>query len=167
MRIYIVGFPGSGKTTLLKHLAKRLHYQGLDMDQLLEQKFSMSVRDYFAQYGQASFREQEHLLLQETLQWDNAVIATGGGTPCFYRNMQWMNTHGITLYLEMNAKALFSRLQNAKDRRPLLSQETDLLQYIEQTLAERAPYYESAIIKVNGLNVNADEVVKQLKQYLP
>ena len=105
--------------------------------------------------------------MQETLQWDNAVIATGGGTPCFYRNMQWMNTHGITLYLEMNAKALFSRLQNAKDRRPLLSQETDLLQYIEQTLAERAPYYESAIIKVNGLNVNADEVVKQLKQYLP
>ena len=166
MRVYIVGFPGSGKTTLLKHLAQRLHYQSADLDRCFKQKFSITIADYFAQYGQASFREQECLLLKETIQWENMVIATGGGTPCFYQNMQWMNTHGVTLYLEMNAKALFSRLQNAKDPRPLLSQKTDLLQYIEQTLKERAPYYESATVKVNGLNVNVDEVVELLKKYL-
>lgn len=161
MRIYLLGFMGSGKSSLGKRLAKRLHYYFVDLDEEVEQLAGMSISDIFIRYGETHFRQLEQQALQATAQLHKAVIATGGGTPCFFDNMQFINAHGASVYLRMSPASLAYRLEHAQKKRPLVEniKGEQLLKYIEQKLGEREPYYLQAKCIIKGETVKTEQIV--------
>ncbi|MFO7977326.1 MAG: shikimate kinase [Bacteroidales bacterium] len=161
MRIYLIGFMGSGKSTLGKRLARRLDYGFQDLDHEVEKNQGMSVGEIFSKHGEAYFRKLEQKQLHETALHDNMVIATGGGTPCFFDNMDFIIRSGMSVYLRMSHLSLAHRLENAFTRRPLLDdlQGEPLQQYIAQKLQEREPYYLQAHCIIKGETVKPDHII--------
>jgi len=158
MKIYLVGFMGCGKTTIGKRLAKRFEYSFVDMDELFSTVHNCSVKDYFDLYSEEQFRIEEQKILYLTQSMNDTVIATGGGTPCYQDNMQWILSNGVTVYIKMSVSALHRRLSNSKIQRPLLTSpsDQDLKNTIEKLLSQRESVYNMAHIAVSGLNF--DEV---------
>ena len=160
MKIFLIGYMGSGKTGTGKELSKILKYDFTDTDELVEKKTGKSIREIFETAGQDTFRSMESEALRRLRDKSKVVIATGGGLPVFNGNMQWMNEHGITVYLEANAGLLFHRLAASKKDRPLISglHEVELMEQISGHLAVRIPIYREADLTVPA----ADMDVKQL-----
>mgnify|MGYP003397126110 FL=1 len=158
-RIYLVGYMGSGKSSALKQLGKLLSWETYDLDHLFEEKYKISVQDFFHKYDEDAFRKLESQLLKETVKYENAVIATGGGTPCFYDNMEWMNANGTTIFLKVSTKTAVNRLLNSKKKRPLIEgkREEQLLEYVERHYGERMPFYEKAQYTVKGENLKFEK----------
>jgi shikimate kinase len=152
MKIFLIGFPGSGKSYFGKETARLTKYPFLDTDGLIEKAEGLSVKEIFEKKGEAYFREKESVVLRSLSGKRQAMIATGGGLPCFHGNMQWMNENGFTIYLEASAAMLFHRLLKEKKTRPLISALTDveLMIYITETLASRKLFYEQAHITFNA-----------------
>ena len=166
MKTYLIGFMGSGKTTAGKRLATRLGFSFVDTDKLFETEHHCSISEYFDLYEEEKFREEERKILHSTQSLQNTVIAVGGGTPCFYDNMDWMLSNGICVYLEMPPKALFNRLKNSKLERPLLAGTKDfslLQQTIQALLSQREPFYQKANITVSGLNLDIENLCEKIK----
>ena len=166
MKIFIVGYMGSGKSTFAKKLSHKLNINVVDLDKEFQLKYNTTISNYFEKFGEEAFRQEEMLLLRQYKHANNLIISTGGGTPCFYDNMKWMNENGLTIYLEMSPAGLYSRLRNAKSVRPLLQETEDLIPYITQHLSERTQYYSSAKMTVNGLSISIDQVVSEIQAYL-
>ena len=160
--VYILGFMGSGKTTVGRQLAKLLKYDFIDLDKAIEEAANKSIKQIFEEDGEAHFREIEKQQLEKTFTYTATVISCGGGTPCFFDNMHLMNEHGITIYLRMNEKELYSRLKNVKHERPLLAGKThdELLNFISEKLKEREVFYKKAKHFVKGLDVNVGDIVR-------
>ncbi|WP_242691747.1 shikimate kinase [Desertivirga arenae] len=167
MKIFLVGFMGCGKTTFGKKLASKLGYKFVDLDKSVEESVGMSIPDYFEKFGETAFREKERAILQTRTYSENSVIATGGGAPCFFDNMQWMNEHGITVYISLTAKALASRLESATDERPVLQglKGEDLERFIASKLAERDIFYTKASMIVEGINISPENFIPKLEEY--
>ena len=108
MRIYLIGYMYSGKTTVGHKLAVQMGYRWLDLDQMLENTFHTTIPIFFKRYGEEAFRKIEQKLLHSTADLDNVVISTGGGTPCYFDNMQWINQHGISVYFDVTVETLTS-----------------------------------------------------------
>jgi shikimate kinase len=163
MRIFLIGFMGCGKTTFGKKLASALAYPFFDLDHQIEAQVKQSIAEYFAAHGEADFRQLESSVIRNSDYPEDCVISTGGGTPCFYENMEWMNVNGLTIYLEMSPLALARRLEKGKSKRPLLKDldEAGLVQFIEDKLSDRAVFYSQAKLTVDGIHVNA-EAIKNL-----
>jgi len=155
MLIYLIGYMGSGKTTAGKKLASRLGYNFIDLDDAIEKEQNLTISEIFKNNGQAEFRIIEKEALKKTFGYTNTIVSTGGGTPCFFNNMDEMNKHGKTIYIELTPKALVSRLIGAKNKRPLISGKsgTELLVFIKEELALREPFYNKSHIKVSGLGL--------------
>lgn len=166
MKIFIIGYMGSGKSTFGKKLSRRLHFPFVDLDKVFQLQFNSTIPNYFEKYGEEAFRLKEMEILRQYKNNKNLIISTGGGTPCFYNNMEWMNNNGLTIYLEMSPAALFSRLKSAKTVRPLLPQTEDLIPFITTHLAKRAYYYNAAQITLNGLSISIDEVISEIEKHL-
>ncbi len=165
MRLFIVGFMGAGKTTIGRRLARKLDYQFIDLDELFEQKFHYSIANFFDHFGEEKFREIEHELLKQTIQEnDNVIISTGGGTPCFYTNMDIMNEHGLTLYIKMHKDSLKHRLLRSKRRRPVLPglKEDEMELFINKLMDCRGPIYEQAQLTVKGEDLKIEAIVSLL-----
>ena len=164
MKIFLIGFMGCGKTTIAKKLASRLGCQLVDLDLEIEKTIGQNVASYFAEHGEAAFRKQESDLLKAFPYADEAVIATGGGAPCYFDNMDWMNANGITVYIDMPPVALAKRLAGGKAKRPLIKDldEAGLISFIEEKLQERLAFYEKAQLKVNGMSLTAEGLHQQL-----
>ena len=147
-RIFLIGFMGSGKTTLGRNLANAMKWRFIDLDHYVEEKAGMSVSDIFVTRGESEFRELERVALGELLSLENVVVSTGGGTPCFFYNLERMNQGGLTIYLKLPAEVLQLRLEHGKLSRPLVAQKStnELLVYIKEKLAERSVYYEKSKI---------------------
>lgn len=146
-RIFLVGFMGSGKTTMGKKLAAHLGYVFNDLDKLIEADTGLTVAAYFKEHGEEAFRLLERDKLQHSNWQTGLVLSTGGGTPCFFDNMDWMNRNGATVYLHMTAQALAERLEQSKrHKRPLISHlyGADLLNFVEERLASREIFYRQA-----------------------
>ncbi len=161
-RIFLIGYMGSGKTTIGKLLAARLGFSFIDMDKHIEEKEFKSVSQIFAEKGESEFRLIEQKCLHEVAEFENIVISTGGGAPCFFDNIRFMNTHGTTVYLKLSAAELTDRLESSRaNKRPLLAERKgeELLQFIAEGLAKREPFYEQATYSVSG---DIDEVVDQI-----
>ena len=141
--IYLIGFMGCGKTTLGKKVANKLKYDFIDLDQWIEKRASLSINEIFTKKGEEFFRVLEKQLLIEVSLNENTVVAVGGGTPCYFTNMEIMNQTGETFYLQRPVKELFNRVVNARDNRPLVKDknEEELLVYIEDLLNKREHYY--------------------------
>lgn len=167
MLVFIVGFMGAGKTTLGRRLAEMLDCEYLDLDQAFEEKFHFSIYNFFDRFGEDKFRDIEHQLLVETISSnDNVVISTGGGTPCFYDNMQLMNDNGKTIYINMHVNSLKHRLLKSRRKRPALNglNENELENYIDRLLPVREKIYLEADHIVQGENIEIDELVTLVKQ---
>jgi len=162
MLIYLIGYMGSGKTTAGRKLAAKLGIEYADLDELIEQKCKLSIENIFKKYDEQAFRKIEHEVLNETFLMNNTIIATGGGTPCFYDNMIKINKHGISVYIKMHINSLHDRLVKSKRKRPLLlnkSQE-DIKDHITQHLKEREGFYNQAKFTIKGESLNINELVK-------
>ena len=148
MRYYLTGFMGSGKTYWGRRLAERLNCPFIDLDALIEASEEQTVADIFTSRGEGFFRTREAEGLRSTAAWPEAVIATGGGPPCFHNNMTWMNAHGRTIFLDTPVAILAQRLKNGRAPRPLIQNldEADLLDFIQNKLQEREPFYRQAQI---------------------
>lgn len=163
--IFLVGFMGCGKTTLGRKLANRLGYDFMDLDHVLEAQEGITIAEYFARFGEDAFRELESGVLKQTKYPENAIVSTGGGLPCFFNNMDWMNAHGKTIYIKLSPKTLATRLENEKEERPLLRQHHGdaLVAFIADKLTEREPFYSQAAIIADGLSLTAEKVEGLLK----
>jgi len=165
MRIYLIGYMGSGKTTVGKKLARLLDYQFIDLDEVFEEKYHIKISDFFEKYDERAFREIESNLIKETEQFDNIVISTGGGAPCFNDNLSWMKSMGLTVYLQMSIPALVYRLTNAKRVRPLLKDMNveELTNFATKQLLEREAFYKEAQIIINGENCEIETIAQSIK----
>lgn len=166
MKIFLIGFMGCGKSTLGKKLALKLGYQFIDMDKVIEASINMSIAEYFQKNGEDSFREVESLILKTTNLSENSVIATGGGAPCFFDNLQWMNANGTTIYLSLSPKSLAKRLESATDQRPVLQnlKGEALERFIAEKLKLREGFYKQAEIIVNGLDQTSEKLIEILRK---
>ncbi len=158
--IFLVGFMGCGKTTLGRKLSARLGYQFMDLDHILEANEGMTIADYFKKFGEDAFRKLESEVLKQTAYPERVVISTGGGLPCFFDNMDWMNAHGKTIYIKLSPKTLAERLENEKGERPLLREKRGeaLVAFIADKLIEREVFYNKATIIADGLSLTAGKV---------
>lgn len=163
MLIYLIGFMGSGKTTAGKKLAAKLNYRFIDLDHMIENSYRITIPDIFSRYNEEAFRKMEKCMLHKTFSENDAVIATGGGTPCFFDNMTLINSKGISVYIEMSPEALSSRLLVARKKRPLVDKsERELLDFVRAKLAEREKYYEMAHIRANGIDLDPVQLASVL-----
>lgn len=162
--IFLTGFMGCGKTTLGKKLASKLNWPFIDLDAVLEQQAGVAIAEYFSTHGEDAFRQLESSVLKEFDYPADAIVSTGGGLPCFFDNVAWMNAHGHTVYIRLTPKALASRLENNKEDRPLLRHKhgDELVSFIESKLAEREPFYTQAEHIAEGLNITPDVLLKQI-----
>lgn len=139
---------GAGKTTIGRKLAQMMQLSFVDLDWYIEQRYHKTVGDLFSELGEKGFREIEQKMLHEVADFEDVIISTGGGTPCFNDNMVFMNARGITVYLKLSPSQLFKRLKNAKMSRPLIKDKSDqeLLEYISMMIEQREPFYKQAAI---------------------
>ncbi len=155
-RILIIGYMGAGKTTIGKVLAKDLGLQFYDLDWYIEGRMHKTVPQLFAERGEEGFRKVEHNMLHEVAEFEDVVISCGGGTPCFYDNMPYMNTQGDTVYLKASPEVLYAHLKMGKVERPLLKNKTpeEMQAFIKEQLAMREQYYMQAkhVLDVNVLD---------------
>ena len=153
MRIYILGFMGSGKSTFGKQLAHYAKCPFIDLDKHFEKTYHTSILDFFTHHTESEFREKEAALLRASDFPAQAVISLGGGTPCFYDNMDWLLKDGLCVYLKLSPKGLQYRLLHSKKQRPLLQGKSpeELLTYIDTLLQEREKYYEQAHLIIPGI----------------
>lgn len=165
-KFFLLGYMGSGKSTIGKQLAARLKYDFIDLDALIEADYHQSVNEIFASKGEAEFRGMEHNTLKRVLEKSNVVVACGGGTPCYYDNMELMNRNGITIYIKMSTDTLISRLLQAKTSRPLLANKTEdeLRTYVAAQIERREDIYHQAHYVVKGKDLNIAELAKFLKE---
>lgn len=167
-RIFLIGYMGAGKTTLGKQLAKALSLSFIDLDSYIEQRYHKSVGVLFAERGEAAFREIERMLLAETSEFENTVISTGGGAPCFFDNIDYMNQRGLTVYLKTPAEILAQRLEKAQHTRPLLRDKTpgELLAFIQNGLQVREPFYSQARLIVDTTDLCTPDAIIRTGEYL-
>jgi shikimate kinase len=145
-RIILVGYMGSGKTTVGRALAKAVGLQFYDLDWYIESRRRKTVAQIFAEQGEAGFREIERNMLHEVAEFENVVISCGGGTPCFFDNMEYMNQQGDVIWLKADADVLYKHLLMGKTERPLLKGKTpeELICFINEQLEKREPFYSKA-----------------------
>ena len=155
-RIILVGYMGSGKTTVGKALSKETGMMFYDLDWYIESRMRKSVSQIFAEKGEDGFRKIEYNMLHEVAEFEDVIISCGGGTPCFFDNMDYLNQQGDVVYLKATPETLYKHLLMAKIERPLLKGKSadELIAYITEHLKERAPFYEKArhILDVNVLD---------------
>lgn len=160
-RIIILGYMGAGKTTVGKALAKETGMSFYDLDWYIEGRMHKTVSQIFAERGEDGFRQIEHNLLHEVAEFEDVIISCGGGTPCFFDNMQYMNAQGDTVYLKASPEVLYAHLQMGRVRRPLLENksEEEMRAFIQEQLVRREPYYTQArhVLDVNLLD-NYDKI---------
>lgn len=138
--------PGSGKSTWGKKLASALKYNFIDLDDQIEEKENLKISDIFIEKGEEYFRDKEQFYLEKTINLNNTIVSTGGGTPCYKNNMEFMNKNGITIYLNANIGIISDRILKGKRQRPLFfnQSEDEIRKNIEKILSLRKGYYNMA-----------------------
>lgn len=168
-KIFLTGFMGCGKSSHGKKLAKALATSFIDLDNYIEKKEGMSIDEIFTKSGEDAFREKETMYLNQVIaRYANAVIALGGGTPCFNDNIKTILKNGTLIYIQMVPEALFNRIENAVIPRPLLKGKTpeESLEFIKALLKKRESYYNQAHITVNGIDLTTAKLQQSLSEYL-
>lgn len=162
--IVLVGYMFCGKTTIGQKLAVRLGYDFYDTDKEIENKFHYSVSDIFKKFGQEVFRKMERDILKELLDLNNVVIATGGGTPCFFDNMQHIKENAVSVFLDMDVRHILARQRQSKVKRPLLEGKSteEIESYIRETLNQRLHYYTQADIIIDAFNLTVEKVLERI-----
>lgn len=161
---FFIGMPGAGKTFWGKKITDHYSLNFIDLDEYIEMCASSKIEAIFRQSGEDAFRKYEHESLKKIIETteQDTIIACGGGTPCYYGNMELMKHAGIVIYLETTITNLINNLQLSIGIRPLLDQQTDILLYLDELLKKRRPVYEQAHV-----NLQAEaSVLEQFKSIL-
>lgn len=166
MRIYLIGFMGSGKSRLAKSVAAKTNLTYIDLDERIVAETGKSISDIFNTESENQFRLYEKKALHDTFKEHKAIVACGGGTPCFYDNIEQINTNGVSIYLKVPKGALFKRLAGSKKQRPLISGLTDtaLMEFIDALLEERSSCYAKSKLTINALDLSATRLIDYLKE---
>ena len=146
IRIIIIGYMGAGKTTVGKALSKELGIPFYDLDWYIENRMRKTIKQIFDERGEEGFRKIEHNMLHEVAEFENIILSCGGGTPCFYDNMDYLNQQGETVYLKATPEVLYGHLKIGKSVRPLLLTKTpeEVQEFIKEQLEYREPFYAKA-----------------------
>ncbi len=172
VRIILIGYMGAGKTTVGKALAAELGVPFYDLDWFITTRYRKSVPEIFAEKGEEGFRELEHRMLHEVAEFEDIVLSCGGGTPCFFDNMEYMNSLADTIYLKAKPEVLAMHLRMGKGKRPLLEGKSpeELETVISEMLVTREPFYLKAkyTVDVSLLDTatKIQESVKLIKDLL-
>ncbi len=160
MRIYLIGYMGSGKSHLGWKLANHLGVQFVDMDNYIEERNCKTIPQIFAEEGEDEFRKKERKALEELSNFTDLVIATGGGAPCFFDNIDLMNETGTTIHLNIDPKILADRLMKSKTERPLIKGKSkeELVAFIDETLKKRNAFYSRAKLQITEPDINLDKL---------
>ena len=171
-RIILIGYMGAGKTTIGKALSKELGITFYDLDWYIESRMRKTVSEIFAERGEEGFRQIEYNMLHEVAEFEDVIISCGGGTPCFFDNMDYLNQQGQVVYLKAEPEVLYKHLQMAKVERPLLKGKSkeELLKFIKEQLEKREPFYTKARYTLDvSLMDNYDKIkisVEKIKELL-
>lgn len=173
VRIILIGYMGAGKTTLGNALAKRMELPFYDLDWYIETRMRKTTKQLFDEIGEDGFRKIEHNMLHEVAEFENVIISCGGGTPCFFDNMDYLNQQGETVYLKASPETLYSHLKMARGVRPLLLGKTpeEVQVFIREQLKQREAFYMQAkhIFDINLLDTHekirnsADFIVQMIE----
>lgn len=163
--IFLIGFMASGKTSKGKKLATKLGVPFYDLDQIIEERKGKTIVAIFETEGEDVFRKLEAETLRTFSKDTKAVIALGGGTPCFKNNMEYINRFGTSVYLKRSEGRILGRLRQSKDKRPLVASLTDdeLKSYIEVSLTKRLPFYQQADIVFDADKSKLNDLVSLLE----
>ena len=162
---------GSGKTLVSKELSVLNNFKIFDLDTEISKQNNSSIAEIFKKKGEIFFRKTEKEVLEKILSSEkNIILSLGGGTPCYYNNIDRINEKTISVFLKTNVKTLTQRLSSEKDKRPLIQNisNEDLPEFIAKHLFERNPFYNQAKITINTDNLSAreiaEEILTQIKQ---
>ena len=171
-RIILIGYMGSGKTTVGRALSKDLELPFYDLDWYIESRMRKKVSQIFAERGEEGFRQIERNMLHEVAEFEDVIISCGGGTPCFFDNMDYINGQGQVVWLRCEPDVLHKHLMMAKGERPLLKGKSpeELTAYICEQLAYREQFYSKAHYTLDvSLMDNYDKIeitIQKLKELL-
>lgn len=152
---------GSGKTFLGKKLSEAMNCDFFDLDILIENEMEMSISDIFDKLGQESFRKKESEILKKNFFKKFCVVSTGGGTPCFFDNLDYMNQSGTTIFLDVDINVLSKRLWKEKGHRPLLNQIDSIIElekFIQELMDKRKSFYAKSNISFQINLENEDKI---------
>ncbi len=163
MKVFLIGFMGSGKSTWARRLAELLSIPAYDLDQLLEEKYAMSISDQFKTWGEVEFRKRESEFLK-SFAFEEGIVACGGGTPCFHGNMEYLLSEGKVVYLQLLVTVLAERLRDMRRNRPVLADvsDEDLESKIHELMEKRAPFYAKAHVTIDTAVSTPEEVIHML-----
>ncbi len=159
--ITLIGFMGSGKSTIGKQIAHQKNIEYIDLDKYIHKSTGKSITSIFENEGEEQFREIESRCLREVLAMPNHVISLGGGTPCFFDNLEMIKTLSTSVYLQVSAEGLTRRLTKSTQQRPLIkgkSQE-ELLVYIQGELVKREKYYLQADFVIQSDQIRVEDLL--------
>lgn len=163
LRIILTGFMGTGKTAVGEKLAKKLKYNFLDTDLMIEKETGKSIPEIFEKDGEPTFRVYEKNMIKKALEKDKVVIATGGGAIVDPENLKLMKGRGIVIGLSASPESILQRVSQMENR-PLL-QTKDLkekLKKIQTLLSHRSPYYRKADKIIDTTMKDLDETVMEI-----
>ena len=166
-KIFLVGMMGSGKSYWSKWLSKKFKTGGYDLDFLIESNEEKTIAEIFAEDGEEYFRKQEAKVLRWFKEKKAFVLATGGGTPCFNENMEWMNKQGLTIWIDSDIDTLVQRLLPEKDHRPLIKDLSDaaLADFLTKKREERMGFYQQANIHLKESQINEKSILKIIQEH--
>lgn len=162
MQIFLIGFMGSGKNYWAEKLSNEMNLPWFDLDREIEKKQGQRISEIFSDRGEPFFRRLEAEVLRSVsrnrhkgINEFSSIIATGGGAPCFHDNMEWMNQHGVTVWLNPSVEELEARLIPERAHRPLLQNLSDdgLKEFIKSKIDERQEFYNKAKLEIKNTNI--------------
>ncbi len=169
MRLYLIGYMATGKSTLGRKVAKRTELPFLDTDKMLEDAEGAACADIMTYAGEEYFREAERRALEQTAEYEDVIVSTGGGLPVWGDNQAWIAEHGGSVYLKRTPEQILSRLSpHGRQKRPKFRGKSDeeLLQFMHEHLAEREPIYAKADVVIDCDTLNDYEIVDKLVELI-
>ena len=160
-KIYLVGFMAAGKTTVARALARRLGWEAIDIDEVIEQRERQTVADIFSRHGEPHFRTLERQALMDHVPRRHLVVATGGGTYADGQNRATINADGVSVWLDVPLDRLIDRVP-AGGRRPLAADRAGF----EPLYHQRRAAYEQAHVRLDAGRASVDALVEQLVDWL-
>ncbi|MBQ0085048.1 MAG: shikimate kinase [Prevotella sp.] len=164
-RIILTGYMGVGKTTIGRSLAAAIGLGFYDLDWYISSRRRKSISDLFTEFGEDGFRNIEHNMLHEVCEFENVVVSCGGGTPCFFDNMEYMNRQGETIYIKASPEYIIEHLTESRNVRPLLANmdKEQLQTFVTQQIEEREKYY---LQSKHILSVDNDDLDEKINNFV-